>query len=367
VGVTQPLSLVLGACGGIGSHLVEVLIEAGHRVRAADSATAAGGDDDPRRGLFPAAVGAAGAELVPVDLGDRASIARALDGVGLVFDAAANVDATQALVDALLDGSRPGREAFARVVLIGDGGIYGLPSPERLPVTEETPPAPPTDELRRRWEQERLVATAGRERGLAFTTLRPAGVYGPRLRVGGGFGLLDPALVRLRAPGPVPVPVPVAVPSSFTARVPFVHVRDVARAALHVALDERAAGEAYNVCDDSLMSRVDFWKMVAEIRGARFVLLPPVPVEVVRPLSLAVARAVELLAEHHVARGQLPIDPVAARAFGHDLVYSSEKLKRLGFTFRYPDARGGIEETIAWYADRGWLDGTGGGSFTHGH
>lgn len=366
--VQQPVSLVTGACGVVGSHLVEVLAEAGHRVRAADAAAALEGPaDDPRRGLFPAAVRAAGADLVPVDLRAPASLGPALDGVDYVFHASTangDVEATQALVDAALEA--PGRR-LARFVLIGDGGVYGLPPPDRLPITEQTPAEPPSDELRRRWAQDQLVAEAGRTRGLPFTTLRPAGVYGPRARVGGGLGLLDPAFVRLRVPGPwsTSVPVPVAVPSSFTARIPFVHVRDVARAALHVALDARAAGEAYNVSDDSLMSLVDFWKMVADIRGARFVLLPPVPGALVTPISRAAARAAELLAAHAGPRGPA-LDPLVARAFGHDLVYSSEKLKRLGFTFRYPDARDGIEETIAWFGDQGWLDGTG-GSIAHGH
>ncbi len=355
----QPVSLVTGACGFIGSHMVEVLVEAGHRVRATDLAEAYE-RDDLETGCFPSVLKAHDVEFVPSDMRVPGTLAPLLDDVDNIFHIASvfsysaprsilqavNVEGTRAFVDLLLEPER--LERLERFVLWGAGGVYGLPSPYDLPLTEETPPAPPNAYLKSKWQQEWLVIEAGRKHGLPYSTIRPTGVYGPRAVYGGGKLLLDPARMKV-----------VAVPSNFTARIPFVHVRDVARAALHVAEDDRAVGEVFNVSDDSLMSRVDFMRAIAGITGARFVELPPVPVAAVRPILLTAARVARLISKH-ATHTPPALEEDCVASFGIDLVFSNDKLKGLGFDYLYPDARVGIEETIAWYREQGWLDGEGG-------
>lgn len=357
--MVRPVSLVTGACGFIGSHVVEVLVDAGHRVRATDLADAYE-RDDLKRGRFPSVLKALDVEFMPSDMRAPATLEPVIEGVDYVFHVASifnystprsllhavNVQGTRALVDLLMEDSR--RERLQRFVLWGAGGVYGLPSPYDLPLTEDTPPAPSNAYLRSKWEQEWLVMEAGRKHGFPFSTVRPTGVYGPRAVYGGGQMLMGPARMKL-----------IAAPSSFNARIPFVHVRDVARAALHVALDDRALGEAFNVSDDSLMSMFDFMKAVAEITGARFVKLPPMPVKIVRPLVMSAAKIAGLVSQH-ITHTPPALEEDSASYFGYDFVYNTEKLKGLGFEFLYPDARVGIEETIAWYREQGWLDGKGG-------
>lgn len=353
--MAKPVSLVTGACGFIGSHVVEVLVDAGHRVRATDLAEAYE-KDDLQRGRFPSVLRALDVEFLPSDMRAPASLEPVVDGVDYVFHVASvfsysaprnvlqavNVEGTRALVDLLLDGPR--RKRLERFVLWGAGGIYGLPSPHDLPLTEDTPPAPSNAYLRSKWEQEWLVMEAGRKHDFPFSSIRPTGVYGPRAVYGGGQMLMEPARMRV-----------VSVPSNFTARIPFVHVRDVVRAALHVAQDDRALGEAFNVNDDSLMSMVDFLRAVSEITGAPFISLPPLPVAVARPMLQAAAKLAGVIS-HRVTHGSPVLEEDSVSYFGHDFVYSNEKLKKLGFEFLYPDARVGIEETIAWYKEQGWLD-----------
>ncbi len=350
----KPVSLVTGACGFIGSHMVEVLVGAGHQVRATDLAEAYE-RDDLEKGRFPSVLKELDVEFQPSDMRAPASFEPLLDDVDYIFHIASvfsysaprsvlqaiNVEGTRAMVDMLLQPER--KERLKRLVLWGAGGIYGLPEPEDLPLTEDTPPSPCNAYLKSKWEQEWLVMEAGRKQGLPFSSIRPTGVYGPRAVYGGGQMLMEPAKMKV-----------VAVPASFTARIPFIHVRDVARAALHVATEERALGEAYNINDDSLMSMVDFMKAVAEITGAKFVLLPPIPVGLVRPLLLAGAKAAEVVAKN-ITHSSPALEYDSTMYFGHDFVYSNEKLKQIGFEFLYPDARVGIEETIAWYKDQGWI------------
>lgn len=357
--MVQPVSLVTGACGFIGSHVVEVLVDAGHVVRATDLAEAYEGDD-LQQGRFPSVLRALDVEFIPSDLRAPASLENVLDGVDYVFHVASvfsytaprallqavNVEGTRALVDLLLDDRR--RERLERFVLWGAGGIYGLPSPYDLPLTEDTPPAPSNAYLRSKWEQEWLVMEAGRKHDFPFSSIRPTGVYGPRAVYGGGQLLMEPARMKV-----------ISAPSSFTARIPFVHVRDVARAALHVAQDDRALGEAFNVSDDSLMSMVDLLKAISEITGAPFVPLPPLPVAVVRPMLKAAAKLTGMVSQH-ITHSSPALEEDSVSYFGYDFVYSNEKLKKLGFELLYPDARIGIEETIAWYKEQGWLDRVGG-------
>lgn len=353
--MSAPVSLVTGACGFIGSHVVEVLVEAGHQVRATDLPEAYE-QDDLKQGRFPSVLKANDVEFIPSDMRAPSSLEPALEGVDYVFHVASvfsysaprsllrsvNVEGTRALVDLLLEKKR--RERLSRLVLWGAGGIYGLPSPYDLPLTEETPPAPSNAYLKSKWEQEWLVMEAGRKHDLPFASIRPTGVYGPRAVYGGGQMLMEPAKMKI-----------IAVPKSFEARIPFVHVRDVARAALHVATDERARGEAFNVSDDSLLSMVDFMRTVAGITGAKFIELPPVPVAAIRPLLLASARVAGLISQH-VTQTPPALEEDSVSYFGHDFVYSNDKLKQLGFELLYPDAREGIAETIAWYREQGWLD-----------
>jgi nucleoside-diphosphate-sugar epimerase len=334
--------------------MVEVLVEAGHQVRATDLAEAYE-RDDLEKGRFPSALKALDVEFTPSDIRAPASFEPLLDGVDYLFHTASvfdysvprsilqavNVQGTRAMVEMLLEPAR--KERLKRFVLWGTGGIYGLPTPEILPLTEDTPPSPCNNFLKSKWEQEWLVMEMGRKHGLPWSSIRPTGVYGPRADYGGGQMLMAPAKMKA-----------IAVPSSFTARVSLVHVRDVARAALHVATDERSLGEGYNVCDDSLMSMVDFLRTVAEITGVPFVSLPPIPEAVVRPLLLGAAKLSGLVSKH-MTHGPSPLEYDSAVYFGHDFVYSNKKIKQIGFEFLYPDARVGIEETIAWYKEQGWI------------
>ena len=340
-------TLVTGACGFIGSHMVELLAGGGHDVVAGDlpSALAAAPDDRTR---WPEVCRAAGAELVALDLTDPATVGAAIDGVEVVFHIAAvfdytapesllrkvNVDGTRNLFEALI-----ARGECRRVVNWGAGGIYGTPRPAELPLREDSPKRPGNAYLVSKWDQERL-AHSYRRAGFEVTSTRTTSPYGPRAVYGSGQLLLQLAEK------------PVAI-RNLIGNIPFVHVRDLCRAALHLAEYPAADGHAYNVTDDGRVDSVKLAQLVADEMGTKAKVLPPLPLGLVRRGLSVGARASMAVAARRGTKPLLEYDSV--QYFGYDFLYSNDKLKATGFTFEHPQPEPGLRETLRWYAAQGWL------------
>ena len=126
--------LVTGGAGFIGSHLVDALITAGHRVRVLDNL-------DPQvhgaGALRPAHLHPA-AELLVGDVRDRGAVARALDGVEAVFHEAAAVGVGQSMYQiehyvsvntvgaaVLLEGIVERRQQLRKLVVASSMSLYG--------------------------------------------------------------------------------------------------------------------------------------------------------------------------------------------------------------------------------------------------
>ncbi len=347
--MAKPLCLVTGACGFMGTHMVEVLLEAGYPVRATDLPQAYE-RDDPARGRFPSVLKARGVEFVPADLRDKDSLERAVAGVGYVFHLGAvfsysapwslleavNVGGTRNLCELLRHES-----GFRKIVFWGAGGIYDIFKTPG-PIDEQAPRKPANDYLRSKLLAEEFLADFCGRHEMAYSIVRGTTVYGPRGVYGGG------QMIMAAAKPPV-----VAVPSNWTFRLPFVHAVDVCRAGLHVAERPACDGEDYIVNDDSTLSFLEFMAFVADLTGHLFLRLPPVPPDLVRRVLVPVAGAVQAVSKRLGVQSPIERDTVAY--LGLDLVYSNAKLKATGFAFRYPDARVGIAETVAWYQRNGWL------------
>jgi nucleoside-diphosphate-sugar epimerase len=341
-------SLVTGATGFIGSHLVEVLAAAGHDVIATDLPAALDAQPEDRT-RWPEVCRAAGARLVPLDLTDKSSVKEAIAGADLVFHVAAifdylapesslravNVEGTRNLFEALVaEGS------CRRVVNWGAGGIYGIPVPSEGPFREDSPKRPNNAYLVSKWDQERL-AHSFRDRGIEVTSVRTTSPYGPRAAYGSGQLLMGLAEK------------PVAF-KNLTGNVPFVHVRDLCRAALHLATCQVADGEAYNVTDCGRIDTVELVRLIADEMGAKPKILPPMPLGAMRRVLSVAARVSTAVARRAGKRPLLEYDSV--QYFGRDYRYSTEKLKSTGFEFELPEPHEGLRATLRWYRDNGWIE-----------
>ncbi len=153
--------LVTGGAGFIGSHLVDALIERGHRVRILDSLV------EQVHGPQPPAHLNQNAEFVKGDVCDSSAVASALEGIDAVYHQAAEVGVGQSMYEivryvkandlgtaVLLEDmiKRPGQ--FKKLVVASSMSIYGEGA-YKNPVTGETlfPQLRPDEQLAaHRWE-----------------------------------------------------------------------------------------------------------------------------------------------------------------------------------------------------------------------
>lgn len=262
--------LVTGGAGFIGSHVVDGLLDEGHRVRVVDMLSTAAHSGPPPYLR-------AEADYTEIDVGDIGAHAHVLDGVDAVAHLAARVglgidfgDApdyvrdnalgTAVLLRALSERGFNGRIALASsMVVYGEGryrapdGRLVTPGPRdvedlrdglfepRDPVSGEPLRAEAVPEDARcdprnvyaatKLAQEHLCAIFGAERGVPVTFLRYHNVYGPRMPrdtpYAGVASIFRSAYEAGRAP---------QVFEDGRQVRDFIHVRDVAAATIRALL-----------------------------------------------------------------------------------------------------------------------------------
>jgi dTDP-L-rhamnose 4-epimerase len=274
--------LVTGGAGFVGSHVTDLLCEAGHEVWVLDSLDPAAHGRRPDY-LHPQA------ELLVADVADEAALGAvplaSLDGVahqaakvglGLDFsDVQAYVDTndggTAALLRALYRAGFAGRFVLASSMVVYGEGRYrcaehGLVAPPARAaadlaagrfeptcprchaslvsevVPEDAPLDPRNVYAATKVAQEHLAAAYARETGHPVTALRYHNVYGPRMPRDTPYaGVASIFRSRLAAGAP-----PLVFEDGAQQR-DFVHVRDVARANVLALTSLRAVPGAFNV------------------------------------------------------------------------------------------------------------------------
>jgi nucleoside-diphosphate-sugar epimerase len=352
--------LVTGAAGFIGSHIVEKFSYAGYRVRATDLPKS---DFEVAREFD--------AEIIPANLLDPKSLAKAMRGVDLVVHAGALFDyqaardvAERVNVSGVENVIREAMAAGARkALMISTVGVYG--KPPIVPCPEDAPKRPRNNYEWSKWEGEKRAFSFYHNHGFPVVALRPALTYGPRSRYGHANFLGVFALMRATGNRRIWV----------TKRGPIsghVHVEDVAEATLYLIENKKAEGEAYNLNDDTYTSMEVLLRTLAEGAGLEvagavsfmpFLFNPmlwfahKMPEGVLRRRNAAIAEGWKKVVEQHKLtpllepRLEIPwLDYLAGNQY-----FDNSKIKELGFRMHYPNFREGMREVIRWYKRHRWI------------
>lgn len=283
--------LVTGATGFVGAHLVDALLRAGYRVRAALRIA-----NSLAVGVEPIVVG---------DLGGDVDWSEALDGVDCVVHLAGLAHATGLAAEryervnhratATL-ASQAARHGVRRFVFLSS--VLAQTGPRSLDLITEDRPSTPTSP----YGDSKLAAErALRDLPIETVVLRPPLIYGGNVR--GNLAKLV-GLAGLRVPLPF---------GAIRNRRSLLAVDNLTDAILHCLREFRAAGETLLVADDTPLSLAD---MIAALRSGMgrkpgLVSMPPV-------MLAAAARL--------AGAGGL------WERLAGDLVVSNRKLRSLGWT-----------------------------------
>lgn len=237
---------ITGATGFAGSHLVEKLVTAGHKVFSLVH-EATSHQPLPQHGQVSQIVGdllhseslaAAVAQAKPdmvYHLAGQAYPARSWQQPGLTL--AVNSVGTANLLQAVVQFGRP------RVLIVTSAEIYGQIQAEDLPITEQTAPAPRHPYGVSKWMASLLVPLYWQRYQLPVVEARPFNHIGPRQAL--GFVVPDFAsqLAGIRL-GQRPNQLTVG---NLEAMRDFTDVRDVVQAYMLLA-EQGRPGEAYLIC-----------------------------------------------------------------------------------------------------------------------
>ncbi|WP_088833173.1 NAD-dependent epimerase/dehydratase family protein [Paenibacillus tyrfis] len=295
-------AVVFGGSGFIGSHTVEQLVLAGHRVTAA-----------VREQSDTAFLDSLGVNVVRVDFSDPSSIAAAIRGHGIVYNCTADaklhtVIDTEAEVEVKLTrrlievAASQGAERFIQLSTIV---MYDFRTGDPIDESYVTVPEYPIQALA--VKREEVVQQAGRETGIGTILLRPASTIGVR-----DLSSFFSRLYRAHAHDQYPII------GDGSGRVSLIDTRDIGRAMVWLGTLDRN-GQA----DDAYLLKgfdTTWGGLKAEIDRAA-------------GKAAATVRIPESPTEEQLA--QLRLTPFAIKSFTVNRLWNDSKIRRQGFAPRY--------------------------------
>ncbi len=257
--------LVTGGAGFVGSHIVDLLVDAGcARVTVIDNMVRG------RPENLTAALASGRVELIEGDIRDRALVARLVGESEIVFHqaalrithCAADPDlAMEVMVGATYDLLRSCVAAGTRkVVMASSASIYGMA--EDFPTTEAHHPyANRTLYGAAKSFGEGLLRAFTDMYGLNYVALRYFNVYGPRMDIHGRY-----TEVMVRWMERIEAGLPPIIFGDGSQTMDMVHVRDIARANI-LAARAGVSDAVFNVGSQTETSLLDLTRDLAVVMG----------------------------------------------------------------------------------------------------
>ena len=333
--------LVTGASGFIGSHIVEVALEAGYEVWAAVRKTSSKAFLTDKRIKF-----------ICLNLGDidalKGQLAEVEGGWDYVVHAAGatkclrredffrnNLDGTRNLVEALKATGALRR----RLVFLSSLSLFGAirETPDEMgnyrEIGDDDEPRPNTTYGESKWAAEQYLATSG----IDHVILRPTGVYGPRER--------DYFIMAKSIKGHIDFSV------GYTKQdITFVYVRDLVQAVMRAMKTDGIEGKAFIISDGATYDSRAFSDLLRRELGNPWWLRICAPLWFLRMVCtlngafchwLGKVTTLNMDKYHILAQRNWRCDITPAREL-------------LGYKPEWPLERG-VKATMDWYKKEGWL------------
>jgi UDP-glucose 4-epimerase len=260
------LHLVTGGAGFIGSSIAEALLAQGDRVRVLDDFSSG------RRTNIETLPGKV--ELIEGSVVDPAAVARAAEGVEVIFHQAAipsvvrSVESPQASMLAgaqgttvVLDVAR--RARVRRVIFAGSSSVYG--DTPTLPKVESMTPRPQSPYAASKLAGEHMMRICAQLYGIETLTLRYFNVFGARQDPKGEYAAVVPKFIMAAIRKERPI-----VYGDGEQTRDFCHIDNVVRANLLAASTPRKlAGEFVNLACGERTSLNQLIAYIGDIAGTK--------------------------------------------------------------------------------------------------
>ena len=267
----QPLAVVTGGAGFIGSHMVDLLVERGFRIRVIDNLVGGRGANLAQHEANPDVI------LDERDVRALAPDDKLFAGAWYVFhfagigDIVPSIEQPNEYMSANVQGTvhvlETARHAGVRkVVYAASSSCYGLAS---VPTREDHPIAPQYPYALSKYLGELAVFHWHKVYRLPVNSIRIFNAYGTRSRTSGAYGAVFGVFLRQKLAGR-----PFTVVGDGTQRRDFLYVTDVATAFLKAAETDRT-GEVWNLGAGNPQSV----NRLVELLGGDVVRLPKRPGE----------------------------------------------------------------------------------------
>jgi len=323
--------LVTGATGFVGSNLVEALLRRGYSVTCLVRSTS------NTRALQKQPV-----RLVVGDITDPSAIRKAGHGVCTVYHMAGAIKAagreqyfrvnqlgTRRLLETMAEVN-PTLNRFVHMSTLAAAGpsVNGRPHREE----EDSHPISWYGESKLASEQEALTYA----KVFPVTILRPSAVYGP----GDSETLLVYRMIKRGC---------LVTPGRLARRFSLIHVRDLSAAIIGAGEWDTPSGEIFFLSRPETYAWEDIGRAIARALGKHYrqLLLP-------QWMAATAGHAGDLWALLTGRPATINSQKVKELLEPSWLCDSSKARAKLGFNPGI-DLEGGIEQTVRWYQDRGWL------------
>lgn len=318
------ITLVTGAAGFMGSHVVEYLAGKGVRLRATAR---------PRKDT--SFFDNLGVEYVAADLTKPDTLPPLFDGdvdrvihMGAICNFSTpfemlyptNVAGVDHITKLALD------KGVKRFIHVSSTSLYGY-YPNK-PFTEDGERNPGDNYGKSKKAGEDVVFARIRE-GLPASIIRPCTVYGPRCNDGAGKVFSRPTVIS-------------AIPGNGKQLLSNIRAEDVAAAVYYISHRDETIGEVFNIAEDTNPTLEE----ALMIAAATFNVKAPrlhLPLAVVK-LGAYIDGMVSK------RKNKIPdLEYDAVKYLYNDYVVDNTKLKKTGFVMQYPDFKKSMEQIGEWY------------------